>query len=156
IAQLGLSNVWLQSGNLDDARLEAQAFLNSALSTADPYLQALAWDLKSRLAIAEMVWSEAHDFLERGLAITEQFDVPVAGWHLHATAWKLYRQTEDERTAENHRAHAERHILNIVCSFAPDEPLREIFLSATPVHNVLQPQERKFIQTTRRRKATVP
>jgi tetratricopeptide (TPR) repeat protein len=43
-AQLGLSNVWLLSGNILNARLEADLFLESALSTADPHMQALAWE----------------------------------------------------------------------------------------------------------------
>jgi len=42
-AQLGLSSVWLASGDLRKARLEADRFLQSALSTAEPNLQALAW-----------------------------------------------------------------------------------------------------------------
>jgi len=43
MAQLGLSNVWLLSGNILNARLEADLLLESALSTADPHMQALAW-----------------------------------------------------------------------------------------------------------------
>src|SRR5260370_15318824 len=55
-AQLGLSNVWLASGDLAKARGEADAFLETALSTADPHLQALAWEMKTQIAIAEQAW----------------------------------------------------------------------------------------------------
>src|SRR5215813_15397380 len=40
-AQLGLSNVWLASRSLGRARSEADRFLASALSTAEPNLHAL-------------------------------------------------------------------------------------------------------------------
>jgi tetratricopeptide (TPR) repeat protein len=52
-AQLGLSDAWLQAGNLANARLHADAFLRSALSTADPNVRALAWELQARIAMAE-------------------------------------------------------------------------------------------------------
>jgi len=52
-AQLGLSNVWLSAGNLASAGGEADSFLESALSTADPHIQALAWEMKTRIAMAE-------------------------------------------------------------------------------------------------------
>src|SRR5690242_1764313 len=113
IAQLGLSNVWLESGNVSRARFEAGAFLESALSTADPYLQALAWEVKSRIAIAEGNWKQAHDYVHEGLLIVGKFDVPVAAWQVHARAQELYLQAGDEQAAERHRARAEAHILTI-------------------------------------------
>src|SRR5262249_2635432 len=123
LAQLGLSKAWLESGNLDDARHEAQAFLESALSTADPSLQALAWEMKSRIAIADKDWTHARDFVEKGLTIIKQFDIPVAAWQVHHRAWELYQLVGEEQAAETHRAHAERHILTIANSFSPEEPL---------------------------------
>ena len=39
--------------DLSNARISADDFLESALSTADPFLQALAWDLKARVSMAE-------------------------------------------------------------------------------------------------------
>jgi hypothetical protein len=35
------------------ARIATDGFLESAPSTADPHLQALAWNLKARVAMAE-------------------------------------------------------------------------------------------------------
>jgi hypothetical protein len=52
-AHLESSNAWLLSGNIVNARTAADVFLKSALSTSDPYLQALAWDLQARVALAE-------------------------------------------------------------------------------------------------------
>jgi DNA-binding winged helix-turn-helix (wHTH) protein/tetratricopeptide (TPR) repeat protein len=143
IAQLGLSNVWLKSGNLVKARSEAGGFLKSALSTADPYLHALAWELNSRIAMAELDWKQAGDYVHKGLSIVKEFDVPVAAWQIHATARDFYLQAKDEQTAETHRSLAEGHILTIANSFLPDEPLREIFLAAGPVRRILAKKRRK-------------
>src|SRR5215469_5739727 len=85
-AQLGLSNVWLLSGNVLNARLEADLFLESALSTADPHLQALAWEMKTRVAMSEHDWMGARDYVQQALAIVEKFEVLVPAWQVHATA----------------------------------------------------------------------
>jgi tetratricopeptide (TPR) repeat protein len=136
-AQLGLSSVWLASGNLAKARGEADAFLESVLSTADPHLQALAWEMKTRIAIAEQAWEAASDHLYEALSIVESFAVPVAAWQVHATAWDFYRHAKNEAAAESNRAFAEAHILAIANSFISDDPLRRSFLSAPPVRRVL-------------------
>jgi hypothetical protein len=142
-AQLGLSNVWLQSGNIVNARLEADGFLESALSTADPHLQALAWEMKTRVAMAEKDWMGARGYVQQALAIVDKFEVLVAGWQVHATAWHLYQQAKDKEVAERHLARAEACILKIVNSFANDEPLRESFLSTRPVARILNASANK-------------
>src|SRR5262249_41041945 len=110
-AQLGLSNVWLASGNLEKARSEADAFLESALSTSDPHVQALAWEMKTRIAIAEQAWEAAADHLREALSIVGRFEVPVAAWQVHSTTWDFYRYAKNEAAAECNRALAETHIL---------------------------------------------
>src|SRR5258706_6371846 len=105
-AQLGLSNVWLLSGNILNARLDADGFLESALSTADPHLQALAWEMKTRVAMAEKDWMGAREYAQRAIAIMDRYEVLVAGWQVHATAWHLYRHAKDEEAAKRHLARA--------------------------------------------------
>ena len=136
-AQLGLSNVWLLSGNILNARLEADLFLESALSTADPHLQALAWEMKTRVAMAEQDWMGAREYVQQALAIVEKFEVLVAAWQVHATAWQLYLHARNDKPAEANRERAEACILKIANSFATDEPLRASFLSAPPIARVL-------------------
>ena len=135
-AQLGIANAWLAAANLSKARDEADRFLGSALSTADPNLQTLAWDLDTRLAMAENNCTRAEDSLAKGLAILEEFEIPVTVWRVHATACDLYRQTR-KQSAESHRARAEFYIRALSDSFAPDEPLRNSFLTAAPVSRIL-------------------
>jgi tetratricopeptide (TPR) repeat protein len=136
-AQLGLSNVWLASGNLRKARLEAERFLQSALSTAEPNLQALAWEVGARVAMAENDWKGAEEKIEKGLGVLQRFEIPATAWRVHATRSDLYRHAKDETAAEAHRACAEAIILALAGSFAPDDPLRHAFLAAAPVRRIL-------------------
>ena len=137
MAQLGLANVWLQSGNIGNARLEADGFLESALSTADPHLQALAWEMKARVAMAEKDWISAREHVRQALQIVDKFEILVAAWQVHAMAWQMYRQAKEFEAAETMRARAEACILRIANSFANDEPLQKLFLSARPVARIL-------------------
>jgi len=129
-AQFGLSNAWLASGKLGAARTEADRFLESASSTADPNLQALAWELQARVAMAENDWPSAQANLSKGLALVERFEIPTVAWRVHATGADLYGRAKDETAADTHRARADAVILALANSFAPDEPLRHTFLAA--------------------------
>ncbi|HEY8714652.1 MAG TPA: AAA family ATPase [Candidatus Acidoferrum sp.] len=149
-AQLGLANVWLAAGNLANARTESGRLFESALSTDDPSLQTLAWDLEARLAIAAKNWRKAEASVQNGLAILEKFEIPVTAWRLQSTAWDLYQHMKNEQAAETHRQRAEAGILKLANSFAPDEPLRATFLAAPPVHQILR--EQVLSKTTRRHK----
>jgi DNA-binding winged helix-turn-helix (wHTH) protein/tetratricopeptide (TPR) repeat protein len=134
--QLGLSNVWLASGNLRKARLEGERFLQSALSTAEPNLQALAWEVGARVAMAEKDWKGAEEKIAKGLAVVQEFEIPTTAWRVHATRSDVYRQTKNQTAAEAHRARAEAIILALADSFAADDPLRHAFLAAAPVRRI--------------------
>ena len=136
VAQLGLSNVWLAAGSLRKAHLEADRVLESALSTAEPNLHALAWEVGARVAMAEKDWKGAEEKIERGLAVLEKYEIPTTAWRVHAARSDLYRQARNETAAEAHRARAEAIILALADSFAPDDPLRHAFLAAAPVRRI--------------------
>jgi DNA-binding winged helix-turn-helix (wHTH) protein/tetratricopeptide (TPR) repeat protein len=138
MAQLESSNAWLLSGNIANARSAADGFLESALSTADPHLQALAWDLKTRVAMAENDFEGARGCIQQALGIVDRFEILVAAWQVSATAWQLYQHVREHKTAETNRERAETCILTTANSFAPDEPLRATFLDAAPVRRILR------------------
>jgi len=140
-AQLGLGSAWLASGHLLNARAEANRFLESALSTADPNLQALAWDLAARVAMAERDWAAGERDIEQALAILDRFQIPTVAWRIHATAREMYRHLKKNKEAERHRERAVEYILALANSFAPDEPLRESFLAAIPVGRILRERD---------------
>src|SRR6266436_57516 len=138
MAHLESSNAWLLSGNIVNARTAADGFLKSALSTSDPYLQALAWDLKARVAMAESDLQGARGCIQQALGIVDRFEILVAAWQVSATAWQLYQHVREHKTAETNRERAETCIFKIANSFAADEPLRTTFLTADPVRRVLR------------------
>ena len=136
IAQLGLSDVWLASGNLRKARLAADRFVQSALATAEPNLRALAWDVDARVSMAEKDAKAAEEKIEKGLAVLQAFEIPTTAWRVHATRSDLYRQAKNNAAAEVQRARAEGIILALANSFAPDDPVRTAFLAAAPVRRI--------------------
>ena len=136
-AQLETANAWLLFGDTQKAREAAGISLKSALSTSDPHLQALAWELDARVALAERDLPRAHDSVDRALGIVGKFEILVAAWQVYATAWDLYRHTGDLDAAEANRLRSETCIRQIADSFDPDEPLRTTFLEAAPVRRIL-------------------
>jgi hypothetical protein len=136
-AHLGLARTWLALGNITNARTGANCFLECALSTSDPNIQVLAWEMKTRLAIAEEDWTGAGQSIRAALAILDEHEVPVSAWRAHAAAWELYRLQKNYESAEFHRAHAEAGILALADSFPHAEPLRGIFLAADPVRRIM-------------------
>jgi len=136
-AQLGVANAWLASGNLANARAEAGHLLQSALATADPTLQTLAWDLTARVAIAEKNWKHAKAGVQEGLSILAKFEIPTVAWRLLGTSWDLHRRLKNKEVAETHRKSAEACIRDLANSFALKEPLRAKFLGAAAVRRLL-------------------
>jgi hypothetical protein len=132
-AQHGLSNVWLEAGDLSNARNEADGFLESALSTADPYLHVLAWEVSARVAIKHEEWAHAEESIRKALAVLNDFEIPLAAWRVHSTASEFCRRTQKGEAAEEHRGRARTAILVIANSFQPEEQLRKLFLSAAPI-----------------------
>jgi tetratricopeptide (TPR) repeat protein len=137
-AQLGLARTWLALENITNARITAESFLECALSTADPNVQALAWELKTRIAIAEKEWMVAGQSIQAALAILEERPVPISAWRVHDAAWEFYRLQKNGESAERYRRLAEVEILALADSFPDDEPLRDVFLAAAePVRRIL-------------------
>jgi hypothetical protein len=156
MAQLEASNARLMAGDISSARFSTDNFLKAALSTADPFLQALAWDLHARVAMAENNSVAARGAIEQALAIIEKFEIPVAAWQVCATAWRLHEGLKEHKQAEVNRQRAENCILKIANSFAPGEPLRAKFLDALPVRQILRKktvESRKRQPTMRQRAA---
>jgi AAA ATPase domain len=137
MARLESINAWLILGDFSNARTAADGFLESALSTADPHLHALAWDLKTRVAMAESNLQGAREFIQQALAIVDKFGILVAAWQVYGTAWRLHRHVKEHKTAETYRDRAASCILKIADSFEPEEPLRATFLAAAPIRRIL-------------------
>jgi DNA-binding winged helix-turn-helix (wHTH) protein/tetratricopeptide (TPR) repeat protein len=136
-AQHGATEARLQAGDIENARLEADGFLDAALSTEEPNIHAFAWEVRARVAIAEKRRALALECIENALAVVNRFEIPVSAWRVHATAWELYSHEGEYTRAAQHRSRAREVIMSIADSFEPGEPLRESLLSAAPVRHIL-------------------
>ena len=137
-AELGAMEVRLSAGDIPNARHQADEFVKSALSVADPNLRALAWEINARVARAEGNGRAAREHIENALAVLDKFEIPVAGWLVHRTAWDICRDESDHRKAKRHRARAKELIMKIADSFERDEPLRQCFLGLPQIRRVFE------------------
>ena len=148
-AELGLSNALLEAGDVAAAAREADRFLESALSTSDPSVQALAWSMKSRAGLASKENAMAEHALVKGLAIVNTCEVPLAGWQVHSAAWEFYGYLGEADRAEQHRCLAESLLVMISESLDAHESLRNNFLNAAPIRRVLDAARRRKLASAR-------
>jgi len=137
-AHVGLVHAWLQSGRIGHARVAADEVTESARGIGDPNLQALAWDARAHVAMAEAQLTAASEYLDRAFASLARFDVPISAWRVHATASELYRRLGHSEDAVIHRERARAHITALADSFGPEEPLRVKMLAAPAVRRVCE------------------
>ena len=138
MAQLGAAQAYLAAGDLATASAEVERLIAATVSSADRALQALAWETKARVAMARTELESAKRDIERALTVLEGFEVPLAAWRVHATAWDFYLRAGSAEKAELHRSHASSVILRLADSLPPSDPLRELFLAAAPIRRVLE------------------
>jgi hypothetical protein len=90
------------------------------------------------LAISSGKPETAERYLQHALDAIARFDVPLVAWRVHATAWDVFRETNDSRS-EGHRARAEAGVLKLARSLESVESLQRSFLLARPVNRLLNP-----------------
>jgi DNA-binding winged helix-turn-helix (wHTH) protein/tetratricopeptide (TPR) repeat protein len=136
-----LTELWLAKGDLAQARTQAETFLAITLATAEHTWQALAWEVNARVAIAEFDLTKAQDCIAKGLSAMEDFEVPLAAWRVHATAVELYQNSGDRDSADRHLALSRDTIMKLANSLPAEETLRQTFLSAPMIRNILGDSE---------------
>jgi tetratricopeptide (TPR) repeat protein len=132
-----LTELWLAKGDLAQARRHAEKFLKIALATSEHTWQALAWEVNARVSITELDLTKAYDSIANGLSAMEGFEVPVAAWRVHATAFELYQNSGDRDLAQRPLALSRATIIKLANSMSAEEPLRQKFLSAPMVRKIL-------------------
>ena len=71
----------------------------------------------------------------------EGYEVLLAHWRVHGTAFELYERMEDRKAAEEHRQLSCATIMKLANSMPNNEPLRGIFLSAPAIRRILSDEE---------------
>ncbi len=137
VLQSALAELWLASGDLQQARAETETFLDVTQQTAERTWQALAWEMSARVAMAELDITSAQDCIAKGLSTMEGFEVPLASWRVHAVAAELHERTGDSELAESYLALSRETIMKLSNSLPSKEPLQKTFLANPVVRKVL-------------------
>jgi tetratricopeptide (TPR) repeat protein len=137
-AHVGLVHACLQSAQIAKARVEADDLTNTASGIGDPNLQALAWDARALVAMAESQLTDARECLDRALTALSRFETPISAWRVHASASELHRRLGQSSEAVAHRELARAHIAALADSCAPEESLRAAMLSTPSVRRVCE------------------
>jgi tetratricopeptide (TPR) repeat protein len=123
ISEYGLVGSYLKRGDLDTATVAADQFLADALTTADPALQAPAWDAVSRVASLHGDDRRAQKCIDEAFACVENLDLPSVTWRVHTTAAGLRLRQGDLEAAARHGSLAAASLRLAAGSFPEDDPL---------------------------------
>lgn len=143
--QQALTEAWLSRGDLAQARVEAEEFLRVTLATEERTYRALAYETNTRVAMAEGNLPKAQDCINEAVQSMEGYEVPLAHWRVHATAAELHSRMGNRELAEDHRELSQATIMKLADSMPVEEPLRETFLSAPAIRQILK--DRKIEET---------
>jgi DNA-binding winged helix-turn-helix (wHTH) protein/tetratricopeptide (TPR) repeat protein len=132
-----LTEIWLKKGDLEKARQEAQEFLQASLKTRERTFQALAWEASARIAMMSQDRAAVEQCIGQALSIVGRWELPLAAWRVHATAAQAATDPELARTQRQLSAET---IARLADSLSRTEPLREAFLSAPPIRQILDTQ----------------
>jgi len=65
------------------------------------------------------------------------FELALAAWRVHATGFELCRNSGDQDSADRQLALSRETIMKLADSLPAEEPLRQIYLSAPMIRNIL-------------------
>jgi hypothetical protein len=135
--ELALTQQWLAKGDLASAQSEAAQLLDLALSTGDRTWHGIAWEISARVALATGDKDRALGCITTAVSTVEGFEVPLAAWQVHATAADINMRLGRQGASDSHRDASRVTILRLADSLTGHETLRETFLGAPAVSDVL-------------------
>jgi DNA-binding winged helix-turn-helix (wHTH) protein/tetratricopeptide (TPR) repeat protein len=134
----GLAELWLAKGDLARATLQAERALELALATDERTYQALAWDVRARVALRAADLASAEKVIEKALLIIQEYETPLADWKVHTSACCVYDAVGDHSSARKHRRLAAEEKTSLANSLSQNDPLRHGF---EPLLNPLDRQQ---------------
>jgi hypothetical protein len=87
--------------------------------------------------MAELDQTRARDCIGKGLFAMQGFEVPLAAWRVHATAFEVYQNSSDRDLARGHLVRSRATIMKLANSLPAEELLRQTFLSAPGIRKIL-------------------
>ena len=141
-----LTEILLAKGDLAAAKRATEQFVDATSRTAERTWQALAWEVSSRVAMAQGDLELAGHCIRRALATIEGFELPLADWRVHATAADVYSRAGDTARAKQLRALSRTTIRKLASSLSMEQTLQETFLSAPAVRSVLETADTEMVR----------
>jgi DNA-binding winged helix-turn-helix (wHTH) protein len=132
-----LADLWLSRGDLARAREAAGVFAAEAAVSAERTWQGLAWEAQARVALAADEPRRAQAHVGQALAALDGFEVPLAGWQVHATAADVCRARGETVAARRHQETSRGIVRRLAASLDGYGDLQRAFLTAPAVANVL-------------------
>jgi tetratricopeptide (TPR) repeat protein len=90
LLESGFTEAWLGKGDLGQARVGAERFLEVTQQTSEHTWQALAWDAIARVAMAQHDSQRAQVCITNALTAMEGYEVLLAHWRVNGTAFENY------------------------------------------------------------------
>jgi hypothetical protein len=138
LVEQGFVEALLGKGDLEQAGVHAESFLELTLATNDRMFQALAWEANSRILMAKSEFNRAASCVAKATATIEGLEVPLAAWRVHATAAECSQHAGNEQMAKRRRNLSRATIMALANSLPEEDPLRATFLAAPAIRSVLR------------------
>jgi DNA-binding winged helix-turn-helix (wHTH) protein/tetratricopeptide (TPR) repeat protein len=136
LLESGFTEAWLGKGDLGQARVSAERFLEVTQQTSEHTWQALAWDAIARVAMAELDAQRTQNCISKALSAIDGFEVPLAAWRVHATAAKVFADAGKTDLSRHHLELSRATLLKLADSLGDEESLKSTFLAAPEVDRV--------------------
>jgi DNA-binding winged helix-turn-helix (wHTH) protein len=125
----GLAELWLAKGDFARAAVQAGRAVELALATAERTFQALAWDVRARVALRSANLATAQEAIEKALLTIQKYETPLADWKVHTSASCIYEAVGDHLAATKHGRLAAEGKTGLANSLPKNHPLRDGFES---------------------------
>jgi hypothetical protein len=136
LLESGFTDAWLGKGDLGQARVSAERFLEVTQQTSEHTWQALAWDAIARVAMAELDAQRTQNCISKALSAIDGFEAPLAAWRVHATAAKVFGDAGKLDLSRHHLELSRATLLKLADSLGDEESLKRTFLAAPEVDRV--------------------
>ncbi len=133
-----LSDYWLQQGDAQRARREAQLVIEMASPSGEKTYLAQAWCRQAEIALAQRQWPEARRQLDEALALVATADIPSAAWRVYAVAAQLEEQCGDRSRAEAYCQQSADLLQQLADALEDAEELRQRFLARPRVNAIMR------------------
>jgi hypothetical protein len=107
------------------------------MSTEERTWRALALEANARVAVEEGDLPKGRHWVTQALQAMEGFEVPLAAWRVLGTASAIHELMREPGPADKHRELSRAIIMKLADSMPVEEPLRNKFLLAPAVRNLL-------------------